>query len=117
MGHLLFVEDDPDTRPVFEHILRADGHTVDVARTVEEACALIERRTYDLVVTDGMLPDGTGIMVADCAAWRGFKTLVITAYGLRFSAAELQRHPYLLKPVRRDELLDVVRQRLGAQPA
>jgi DNA-binding NtrC family response regulator len=115
MSHLLFVEDDPDTRPVFEHILRTDGHTVDVARTVEDAWALIEHRTYDLVVTDGILPDGTGIMVADRAARRGFKTLIITAYGLRFPAAELHRHPYLLKPVRRDELLDVVRQRLDAE--
>jgi DNA-binding response OmpR family regulator len=108
LARILLVEDDPDVRPMMEHVLLAADYQVEVAVTVAQATALLDRHAYDLVVTDGRLPDGTGIAVADRAKALGVKTLVVTAYGLQFPAAELRRHPYALKPVRAAELLTII---------
>jgi hypothetical protein len=64
------------------------------------------------VVADGILSDGTGIAVADKASESGTRTLIITGYASRFRREELLRHPYLLKPLRPDELLREVGRRL-----
>jgi CheY-like chemotaxis protein len=108
LARILLVEDDPDVRPMMQHVLLSADYEVDVAVTVAEATARLERHAYDLVVADGRLPDGTGIAVADRAKALGVKTLVVTAYGLQFPAAELRRHPYALKPVRAAELLGII---------
>jgi DNA-binding NtrC family response regulator len=113
VGRILLVEDDPDVRPLLEHVLVAARHVVEVAVTVAEACALVASRTYDLVLSDGLLSDGTGIAVADCAAERGMRTLIITGHAMRLPMAELQRHDYLLKPVRPPELIREIERRVG----
>jgi two-component system response regulator PilR (NtrC family) len=113
-ARILVVEDEWDVRPVIEGILVGEGYVVDVAATYAHACALIEMGSYDLVVADGVLPDGSGIAVADRAAGRGAKALILTGYGFRLPVTNL-RYPYLLKPVRRGELLDVVRHCLRAK--
>jgi DNA-binding NtrC family response regulator len=117
MARILLVEDDPDVRPLLEHVLAMARHAVDVAVTVAEACALLGARTYDLVLADGLLPDGTGIAVADCAVALGTRALIITGHALQLPAADLRRHEYLLKPVRPAELVREVERRLGRTDA
>jgi two-component system response regulator ResD len=110
---ILLVEDDEDVRPLLQHILVRARYTVDVAETAGEACSLIASRTYDLVLTDGVLPDGSGITVADCAVERGMLALILTGQALQLPAAELQRHDYILKPIRPPELIRELNRRLG----
>jgi two-component system response regulator PilR (NtrC family) len=112
-GRILLAEDDRGVRATVEHTLLAEGYTVDVCGTVAEACALIDGRRYDLVLSDVLLPDGSGVKVADCADERGFKVVIVTGFAFRIAAAELERHDYLLKPVRREELLREVERRIG----
>lgn len=107
MPRILFVEDDADVRPIFEHILIDAGHKVDSTRTVAEGLELLASRDYAIVVADGRLPDGTGMQVADEALARGIRVIVITAYAfvLRELEAEPDKYNVLLKPIRPDELL------------
>jgi DNA-binding response OmpR family regulator len=91
-GRILFVEDDREVRTMVEHTLIAEGYAVDVASTVSDGCALIEDHAYHLVLTDVLLPDGSGAKVADCAAERGFRVLIVTGYAFRIPAADLERH-------------------------
>jgi CheY-like chemotaxis protein len=108
-ARILLVEDDPDVRPLLEHVLLGAGHIVDVAATYAGALELLNTDTvYDLVLSDGRLGDGSGIGVADRAKARGAKTLIITGYALQFPQEDLARHPYIWKPVRGTELLAVV---------
>ncbi len=109
MKRILLVEDDADVRPLMAHVLIGSGHNIDVVDRVAKARALLASGTYDLVLTDGRLPDGNGIEVADEAKARGIPAVVVTAFALTYSPAELARHEYLLKPVRPSELLSVVR--------
>ncbi len=110
---ILLVEDDPNVGPLLLHVLYGAGHRVHGTSSAAEALRLMDAVRYDLVLTDGRLPDGNGIAIADAAAARGTKALIVTAYALQFPAADLERHPYLLKPVRPAELLLEVARLLG----
>lgn len=113
MARVLLVEDQPDVQLLLEHVLMASGYGVDAAGTVAAAQALLDSASYDLVIADGKLPDGSGTAIADAAKQRGIKALVITGYALQGDATDLTRHDYLLKPVRPSELLLALRRILG----
>jgi DNA-binding NtrC family response regulator len=108
MNRILLVEDEPDLRMLLEHVLLDAGYEVDSAATVAAACALLASAVYDLVLADGRLEDGTGMMVADKAAESGTKALIITAYAIDLPIEERARYEFLLKPVRPSELLDAI---------
>ena len=111
-AHILLVEDDRDVGPLLEHVLIQGGYRVSAAQTAGEAHRLMLQDSFDLVLADGRLPDGSGIAVADAAVERGIKVLILSGYIFQFPAADLQRHDYLMKPVRPEELLDRVRAKL-----
>ena len=108
MARILLVEDDANLLLLMEHVLRSEGHEVHLAITVQEAQARLGANRYDLVLTDGKLPDGTGMQVGDAAIAAGMKTLVITGFAFQLPSEELGRFEYLLKPVRPSELLRAV---------
>lgn len=53
---ILVVDDDDGIREVLTAALAADGHAVDGARDGAEALALLELRSYDLVLSDLRMP-------------------------------------------------------------
>lgn len=112
---ILLLEDDPLVGPFIEHVLLDAGYRVHFVGTVAEAQSQLDSRTYDLVVADERLPDGSGLTIADAAKDRGIKTLVVTGCALEFPAEHL-RHEYLMKPVRPAELLSVLKLTLGEGP-
>jgi len=115
MPRILLVEDDPDVHLMVEHVLIEDGYEVDATRTVASASGLLNARTYDLVLADGRLPDGTGMMLADEARTKGVPALIMTAYAfiLEELAADRDKYTVLLKPVRPHEILTAVTRALG----
>jgi DNA-binding response OmpR family regulator len=110
MKNILLVEDDPHVRPFMEHVLLDAGYGVDAAIGVAQARTLLANGGYDLVLTDGKLPDGSGIEIADDAKRRGIMVVLITGLALTYSKDELE---YLIKPVRPYELLLTVRRYIG----
>ena len=113
MPRILLVEDDADVRVLMEHVLISDRYDVDPAPTIAAARTLIGRKRYDLVLADGVLPDGSGIQIAEEAERRGIPAIIVTAYAFRFPKRDLARYALLLKPVRPDELLQAVKQVLA----
>ena len=108
MSSILLVEDDPDVGPLLENILLSAGYKVSKVTTVAAAELLLAQRSHDLLLTDVNLPDGNGIAVADKAKTLGVKVVLITGYALQIPPDQLQRHEYLMKPVRARELLSVI---------
>jgi CheY-like chemotaxis protein len=108
MRRILLVEDEVEIQILVEHILRAEGYEVHSTGTVKSALYLLDDRPFDLVVSDGKLPDGTGMTVCDKASAKGIKTLIITGYAFQFPKEQLSRFRYLLKPVRPPELIKAV---------
>jgi DNA-binding NtrC family response regulator len=116
MARILLVEDDPDVRPLLEHIIATEpGYEVTATETVANGLVLLRSQPFDLVVTDVNLPDGSGLKVADAAVAMGVTALVLTGYGLSLKPGALQPYDYLLKPLRAPELLKAIRERLNKQ--
>ena len=57
---ILHVEDDPDVLQVVSAILKDDA-TVSYAANLHDAKQLLKQETYDLVILDLALPDGSGL--------------------------------------------------------
>ena len=109
MARILLVEDDPDVRPLMEHIIVDHGYQVTTAESVAVAATLLSAQPFDLVICDVNLPDGSGLTVADQAIEAGIRTLVVTGHGLSLKPGSLQPYVYMLKPIRGDELLAGIR--------
>jgi len=113
LPRILLVEDDDGVRVLMEHVLIGDGYEVDPAPTIAAARTLIGRKRYDLVLADGVLPDGSGIQIAEEADRRGIPAMIVTAYAFRFPKRDLAHYTLLLKPVRPAELLEAVKRELA----
>jgi DNA-binding response OmpR family regulator len=117
MARILLVEDDPDVRPLIEHILVADGgYLVTAVESAADARRLLGSQAFDLVITDVNLPDGSGLTVADAALRAGMTVLVLTGQGLGLEPGALAAYDYLLKPIRTAALLETIRGRLARRP-
>lgn len=57
---ILVVEDHPDTLSLMARLLQREGHAVATAATVLAATTIGQHETFDLLVSDLGLPDGTG---------------------------------------------------------
>jgi DNA-binding NtrC family response regulator len=107
---LLISDDEADFRRSAAEALRAAGHHVLEAATVEEASALLQREAVDLLLTDLRMPGGSGIELLKLAADRlpDAVLVVITAHGSLDTAIDALRagaHDYLLKPMRLEALV------------
>ena len=117
MPRILVIEDDTDVRLVFENVLVDDGYEVDTVETVRAGCERLEHQTYDLVISDGRLPDGIGTTLADMARGKGIPAMIITGYALWLdekAGVDLSNYNVLSKPVRPGQLLQAVARTLGA---
>jgi DNA-binding NtrC family response regulator len=108
MVRILLVEDDDNVRLLLEHVLLHEGYAVETAGTVTRGEKLLQDGNYDLVLTDAKLPDGNGVKIADAAARKGLKTLIITGYAFTLPVGAQERHDVLLKPVRPAELIQAI---------
>lgn len=113
MTRILLVEDDPDVKPLLEHLLLSEGYQVTTADSVAVAVSLLEAQPFDLVICDVNLPDGSGLSIADKASAAGVKALVVTGYGLSLRPGSLERYDYLLKPLRVAELTATIKRCLA----
>ena len=109
---ILFVVDDEEVRSLTEEFLTDARHEVDTARTVAQGCSLLDTRKYDLALTNGRLPDGTGLDVAQKAHRLGVKALMVTGYAYEFDRRRLDYLTILQKPVR--NLLQAIENALKA---
>ena len=113
MSRILLVEDDQNVRVLLEHVLIDGGYVVDSTTTVAEAKSFLDSVSYELLLADGRLPDGTGMALAEYAQAGGVKTLIITGYAFQLASEELGRYEFLMKPVRPAELIQAIERVLG----
>ncbi|MCL4457938.1 MAG: sigma-54 dependent transcriptional regulator [Nitrospirae bacterium] len=117
MFDILAIEDDLRMRELLKEILSGDGRSVFTAKNGEEGLDLLERRTFDLVITDLKMPDIDGITILSRARELNPESLVIviTAYGTVESAIEAMKlgaYDYIQKPFEPEELMLVIKKAL-----
>ena len=82
---ILCIEDDVDTSEVIVELLRREGYEVDSAATGEEALKTLRSTSFQLVISDYMLPDQLGSNVVQRARADGLlrkdtPVLIFTAH-------------------------------------
>ncbi|MPY69024.1 MAG: PAS domain-containing protein [Alphaproteobacteria bacterium] len=113
-GHsrrVLLVEDDDTVRATTEEALSAMGFSVDVAATGDSAIDLIRaERSYDLILTDMVMPGTSGgpeVAAAARAVAPGTPVIFCSGFSHQFSgdsAAPREGAHFLAKPYRMQEL-------------
>ena len=114
MEKILIVEDDAFFREIFSDILREDGYHVDTASSGNEALEMLEKNNYQLVVTDMVLQDISGLDILSRAKQMDsdIEVIVVTGYGNMESAIYALKNgarDYLVKPISHDEFKHVVK--------
>jgi len=111
---ILFVDDEDVIRKSFQRELQVEGFTVTVAAGGEEAIGALEKDTYDLVITDLMMPgiDGFGVLKAAKKLAPLTSVIILTGYGDMTSAIDALRlgaDDFTLKPCEVEELVFRIR--------
>jgi DNA-binding NtrC family response regulator len=106
---ILLIDDDDSMRRVMEFSLVEAGYAVRAAASGEEGLRLLEKETFDAVITDVTMPGMSGMEVLAGVREREERlpVIVITAYGTIESAVEAMKQgafDYITKPFNRDEL-------------
>jgi diguanylate cyclase (GGDEF)-like protein len=114
MEKILIVEDDAFFREIFSDILREDGYLVDTASSGNAALDMIAQNQYQLVVTDMVLQDISGLDILSRAKQMDsdIEVIVVTGYGNMESAIYALKNgarDYLIKPISHDEFKHVVK--------
>ena len=118
---ILVIEDDPATADYIARGLAQEGQTAEVARTGKDGLFLALSESFDVIVTDRMLPapDGLAIVRALRASSVMTPVLVLTALGdveRRVEGLDAGADDYLAKPFAFSELYARVRA-LSRRPA
>ena len=61
MAYILVIDDEPAIRDLIRDILEAEGHKVDDAPDGKTGVVLHREHPYDLVITDMVMPEHSGI--------------------------------------------------------
>ncbi len=117
-NRILIVDDEESLRLTFKMFLAKEGYgPIDVASTFEEAMDLINRQTFDLIISDIVLEGNSGIDLLRHLKETGAScpVVMVTGYPNIESASEAVRlgaFDYISKPVKKDGLLRVARMAL-----
>lgn len=112
---LLIVEDDPIMRLGMEQFLTSQGYAVSLCADGDEAVAALQKRRFDLVITDLRLPhcDGFEILKTAKTASPDTGVIVTTAFAeIKTSVQAIKdgAFDYIAKPFSNDELVIAVEQ-------
>lgn len=114
---ILIIDDHETVRETVADMLHDLSHEVFIAENKERAITMIDERSFDLVLTDLKLPDGTGIEILAHAKqlYPAMPVVMITGHGSIENAVEATRlgaYEYLTKPVDLERVKVVVRNAL-----
>jgi len=110
---ILVVDDEQSMRNFLEIMLRREGYVVDLAANGDEAVGFVEKKIYDLVITDIIMPGPSGTEILKKVKEVNPATIVImiTAYASTESAVEAMKegaYDYITKPFNVDEIKVII---------
>ena len=113
---ILVVEDELLTRRTLQELLQREGFVVTTTGTVAEALGEVNRRAYDLVLLDIVLPDGDGLNACRRIRERHRMPIVFLSTKRqledRVAGLETGADDYIVKPFEPPEIIARVRAQL-----
>lgn len=118
---ILLVEDDRQIRQVIRELLQGEGREVTVMEDGRKAFKLLQKRVFDLLVTDLGLPGSSGwVLIGEGRKLSPeLKVIVITSWTDCHSeeyAREYKVDHIIKKPFRINQILDAVENVLVQEP-
>jgi CheY-like chemotaxis protein len=114
---ILVVDDDVNILRVFKSILEKEGYLVETAETGKDALEKIKEQKFNVCLIDVMLPDMDGTeLLRKVSSDSGTIKIVITGFSsdeVGKKAADYGADDFLVKPVKAEELIATVRDRLN----
>ncbi|MBV5316546.1 MAG: response regulator [Desulfobulbaceae bacterium] len=123
MKRILVVDDETQIRTMLSLMLEQEGYTVDTAENGEEGLSLVGRHTFDLVITDMIMPvkDGLKFIMELVRDYPALKVLAISGGGAIKAERYLTMAGYLgdiatlEKPFKREVLLAMVKKLIASE--
>jgi EAL domain-containing protein (putative c-di-GMP-specific phosphodiesterase class I)/CheY-like chemotaxis protein len=114
VGRVLIVEDDPSLLEAYSDILMDEGFDVTSVPDGEGALRALEREAFEVVLSDVVMPGGTGLDVLHAVRERDLDVPVVLVTGspsveTAIQALEMGALRYLLKPVAAGDLVKTVK--------
>ena len=113
VGHILYVEDDADTRELVTCVLAKNNYKVVAAENCDDALMLARSSHFDLYLIDNWMSECSGIDL--CKKLREFnlRTPILFYSGAAYERDKQQAFAagaqgYLIKPVDNDKLIGEV---------
>jgi DNA-binding NtrC family response regulator len=109
MAHILIVDDEASLRDSLRRTIEREGHDAEVAADLRSARRLLAERSFDLLLTDIRLGEGSGLdLITEARAGHArLRIIAITAFGSVELAVEAMRRgadDFLEKPFPPDAL-------------
>jgi len=119
---ILVVDDDEAVGKVLAALLSQAGHQSTWVGSAEAALATLEKREFDLVISDVRMPGLSGMDLLKLLRQKSpdLPVVLLTAHGTVQMAVEAMREgaaDFMLKPFNRDEVLFVVKKCLSSSEA
>lgn len=116
--NVLVVDDEEIIRNVCRQILEGEGYEVETACSGKEALHEVGETDFDVLVTDIMMPDMTGLELLEVikSTSLNISVVIITGVGTFDMATQADRlgaREFVVKPFTPDELSVAVRKALG----
>jgi DNA-binding NtrC family response regulator len=115
MAEVLIVDDDHNFRETLRELLTDAGYATRIAANGQEATALLQAATPDLVLCDWKMPGGGGEQFLKGLQSEGLLTtmpvIILTAHGTgpnAMLAMQLGAYDFITKPLDMDQALDTV---------
>lgn len=115
---ILLVEDDQVFSNLIKGFLSKKDYSISVCNSLKMAVPEIENKTFDLILLDYNLPDGTGFDLIEKLNLLGSKVpvIIMTSFNDVRTAVKAIRSgvtDYITKPVNHEELLMLIEQTVG----
>lgn len=119
-GKILLVDDERELRGLVAERLELEGYNVREAGRVVEAKKIMRNSSFDLLLLDVILPDGSGLELLRYMREEGIMTPVIMLTGtsgldVAVESVRLGAREYVTKPARIPYLLHSVREVLSKE--
>lgn len=114
---ILIIDDDKYILCIFSRILQKQGYDVDTAETGQEALEKIGNQKYDLALIDVKLPDteGPNLLARINNIYPEMMKIVITGFPSLEDATKVMDQgaiAYLVKPVKSEELVKIINEKM-----
>ena len=118
---VLLLDDEAPVRRAVARMLQLEGHEVTERATAAEALAALEQRSFDLLLTDIMMPDMNGCELGRAVGrrWPDQRVLYYSGhvFSSLFDSGICPRDiPFIQKPFGPGELRRRIDEALGAPP-